>query len=119
MTNLQLLRQKLHIHNRDCSLIPAYSETEQKQRDLQEKLILLQLECEEWREQIKLCFKLCRTKEVVEKINDLEVVKYRTEFRWEPLRDKLMEHITLKELAGIEYLTTLYEKTKNEQQEKV
>lgn len=111
MTPLQLLRKKMQIHNRDCIDIPPESEAEAERRELQGKIIQLQIECEEWRYSIRMAFGMCTTKTVVEVFENLEIEKSRTVFKWEEFRDQQLEMITAKELVGIEYLNKLIKHT--------
>lgn len=113
MNNLQVLRTKLRIHKRDCQLIPPETEAEQKRRDLQEMMLLLQLECEEWRHSINVAFALCRLKIVTETTDNLIIEKYRTVFKWEAFKERELEELTKKELNGIDLLTKLYNESYN------
>lgn len=111
MTPLQLLRKKMQIHNRDCIDIPPENEAETERRELQGKIIQLQIECEEWRYSIRMAFGMCTTKTVIEVFENLEIEKARTVFKWESFRDRQLETITEKELVGIEYLNKLIRHT--------
>jgi hypothetical protein len=111
MTPLELLRKKMQIHNRDCIDIPPEDEGEAERRELQGKIIQLQIECEEWRYSIRMAFCMCTTKTVVEVFENLEVEKTRTVFKWEEFRDQQLEVIKAKELVGIEYLSKLIKHT--------
>lgn len=113
MNNLQVLRTKLRILKRDCQLIPPETEAEQKRRDLQEMMLLLQLECEEWRHSINVAFALCRLKIVTETTDNLIIEKYRTVFKWEAFKQRELEELTNREIKGIDHLTKLYNETYN------
>jgi hypothetical protein len=119
MTNLEELRRRLQHHKRDCRDLPACSEIEEERRNLQEKLFLFQIQCEQWKQEINIAFGLCTTKIVSETVGNLTVEKYRTEFKWEPIRDQFIEDVTKKELIGIEYLQSLYNKTFQDEQQRI
>ncbi|WP_353720198.1 hypothetical protein [Dyadobacter sp. 676] len=111
MTPLELLRKKMQIHNRDCIDIPPEDEAEAERRELQRKIIQLQIECEEWRYSVRMAFCMCTTKTVVEVFDNLQIEKTRTVFKWEDFRDQQLEAIAEKELIGIEYLNKLIRHT--------
>lgn len=101
MAPLDHLRKLLQIHKRDCTLIPAANEIEQKRREYQEGIYWLQIECEEFRHSINIAFRLCAFKIVTETFDNLEIQKYRTVHKWEAWKDDQLNAINEKETKGI------------------
>ncbi|GGB98268.1 hypothetical protein [Dyadobacter sediminis] len=119
MTTLELLRKKLQIHNRDCHEIPTEDPKELKRRLYIKRMYWLQIECEEFRNAINLAFRLCSQEPVKEIVDDLEIVKMRTVFKWEEWKDAQILAINEKEATGLEFFKTKILELPNDKQAKV
>lgn len=119
MTALGLLRKKLQIHNRDCHEIPTEDPKEIKRRLYLKKMYWLQIECEEFRNAINLALRLCAQEPIKETVNDLEVIKMRTVFKWEEWKDAQISAIDQKEAIGLEFFKKKILELSNDEQTKV
>lgn len=105
MADLNQLRTKLQLYRRECAMIPAEDVTEQERRSYREKIILVQIEAEQYRQSIRTSFHMSHTRYKTRIVNDLEITTLETVFKWESMRDAVLAACMEKETKVIQYYT--------------
>lgn len=90
MSELSKLKHRLSAHRRQMREFPPESQVEKRERELEGRLLQVQLEAEELRHSIRISLPFCESYAVRDENG---ITAYKFMFGWEPVRDAFFKAV--------------------------